>query len=291
MLITTLLLAAALIAAWWPDWRLRHGALGLPPAVPLAVAALASAWLADLADVRAVAAVVLVATLGWTWRVAGRPWLRWGAGVLAVAGAFALGLHLMPGFSPVVFIDGVRLSPDADPMRLSAHVDAGMAGLVLLVFFCRRANTPGEWRQALAGAMPVALVTVVCVIGLAWAVGHVRPEGNLPPFTAAFLAKMLLWTCVLEEAFFRGIVQGGLASSRFVVARPALRWLPLAVASVLFGLAHAAGGWAMVGLATVAGVGYGLAYARTGRIESAIAVHFLLNATHFLGFTYPRLAA
>lgn len=289
MLITTLLLAAAIAAAWLPDWRLpRVGTVS--PALPLGALALACAAFTGVADARGVVAVAAVAALGWAWRTAASTGIRRAAGTLAVLGAFALGLHLLPGFRPVVFAEGVRLSADADPMRFSAHFDAGMAGLLLLVFFCRRVQSLGEWQRALRGALPVAVVTTLGVIGLAWAIGHVRPEGNLPPFTAAFLGKMLLWTCVLEEAFFRGVVQQGLTRVRFLSGRAIGRWVPLLLASALFGLAHAAGGWAYVGLAALAGLGYGWAYARTGCIESAIAVHFLLNATHFLAFTYPRLA-
>jgi membrane protease YdiL (CAAX protease family) len=58
---------------------------------------------------------------------------------------------------------------------------------------------------------------------------------------------------------------------------------------VLFGLAHAHGGPALVVLATFAGIGYGAAYQRSGRIEAAILAHFALNAAHFLMFTYPAL--
>jgi len=41
----------------------------------------------------------------------------------------------------------------------------------------------------------------------------------------------------------------------------------------------------------VAGIGYGWAYRRTGRIEASILTHFSLNSLHFLLFTYPALAA
>ena len=40
-------------------------------------------------------------------------------------------------------------------------------------------------------------------------------------------------------------------------------------------------------VAMIAGVGYGVAYAITGRVEAAIVAHFTLNSIHFLGFTYP----
>ena len=38
----------------------------------------------------------------------------------------------------------------------------------------------------------------------------------------------------------------------------------------------------------MAGLGYGWAFMRTQRIEAAMAVHFGVNAMHFLLFTYPR---
>jgi membrane protease YdiL (CAAX protease family) len=38
-----------------------------------------------------------------------------------------------------------------------------------------------------------------------------------------------------------------------------------------------------------AGLGYGWVFMRTQRIEAAMAVHFGVNAVHFLLFTYPRL--
>jgi membrane protease YdiL (CAAX protease family) len=41
----------------------------------------------------------------------------------------------------------------------------------------------------------------------------------------------------------------------------------------------------------VAGLHYAAAYLVTRRIEGAILTHFALNATHFLAFTYPGLAA
>ena len=41
--------------------------------------------------------------------------------------------------------------------------------------------------------------------------------------------------------------------------------------------------------ATVAGLGYSIAYAATRRVEAAVLAHFAVNATQFLGFTYPYL--
>lgn len=60
-------------------------------------------------------------------------------------------------------------------------------------------------------------------------------------------------------------------------------------AATVFGLAHWGPGWQWVLLATLAGIGYGLAY-RYGGLAAAIATHFGLNLLHFGLFTYPMLA-
>jgi len=102
-----------------------------------------------------------------------------------------------------------------------------------------------------------------------------------------FAPVNLFFTCLSEEAFFRGFVQHELA--RIGSRRALATGVALTIAAVLFGLAHFAGGLSYVLAATVAGLGYGWAYLRTQRIEGAMTVHFGVNAVHFLLFTYPAL--
>ena len=64
----------------------------------------------------------------------------------------------------------------------------------------------------------------------------------------------------------------------------------MALSASLFGLAHLAGGWQYVVVASLAGAGYAVVFQRTARLEMAILTHFAINATHFLLFTYPALA-
>ena len=101
-------------------------------------------------------------------------------------------------------------------------------------------------------------------------------------YAGLFLTSNLFLTCVAEEAAFRGVIQGLLARRLGTDLRTVNGWLPVLLAAVLFGLAHAAGGPLYVGLAMLAGLGYGLAYALSARIELAIALHFALNALVFL---------
>jgi uncharacterized protein len=289
MLITSVLLGLAICAIWIPPIHLSQK-LRAPAWVPFLSASVVSGLVYGLLDWRGVLVVMVLCGLALASIESENATARRVLTVAAVALSFALGLQLVPGFKPSVFIDGVRLSPDAAPMRLTAHFAPGVAGLVLVAFYCRRVRTLTEaWQAARRGA-PVAVVTTVAVMGAAWATGYVKPDWKLPDFTAAHLTKILLWTTVLEEGFFRGVIQDRLGRTRFIQSRPRLSWVPIAIASVLFGLAHFPGGWVYVGLATLAGVGYGLAYARTGLIEAAMGTHFLVNATHFVAFTYPQIA-
>jgi len=97
----------------------------------------------------------------------------------------------------------------------------------------------------------------------------------------------LLLVTLVEEALFRGYIQGGL--TRYFKNLPYGENLALLLASLMFGLVHVGAGWQWVLLASLAGVGYGLAY-RFGGLGAAIATHFGLNLLHFGLFTYPMLA-
>jgi membrane protease YdiL (CAAX protease family) len=98
----------------------------------------------------------------------------------------------------------------------------------------------------------------------------------------------LFFTCLSEEAGFRGFLQHELA--RIGRNRALAAALALIFSAVVFGLAHLGGGWRYALAATVAGLGYGYAYHKTQRIEAAMGVHFCVNALHFLLFTYPALS-
>lgn len=97
----------------------------------------------------------------------------------------------------------------------------------------------------------------------------------------------LLLVCMTEEAVFRSYLQETL-SRRFHESRYGDA-LAIGVGSILFGLAHFAGGEVLIVLSTLAGVGYGLAY-RVGGLQAAVLAHFGLNLAHFTLFTYPMLA-
>jgi membrane protease YdiL (CAAX protease family) len=94
---------------------------------------------------------------------------------------------------------------------------------------------------------------VVILLGLV--IGYVRWELKFPRQFYLWAWGNLFFTCVAEEALFRGFLQRHLQRSLTGVSYGTV--LALVLVSVLFGLAHYAAGMRYVILATVAGLGHG----------------------------------
>lgn len=231
-------------------------------------------------------AVWVAATFAFSRPQAGRLQLAVSAAAIFIISA-ALMLHRVPGFNNPRVIAGAQFSSDAIPFTLYLNYDKTLIGLFLLGWCHSRITKAREWRAMFVAAAPWAAALIAVMMVLSVAAGYVRFEPKLPRETWLWLGVNLLSTCVAEEAFFRGFVQAQLA--RLGKNTPHGSIIALIVAAILFGLAHAAGGVLYVALATIAGLGYGWIYRRTGRIEASILTHFTLNTVHFLAFTYPAL--
>lgn len=271
------LLAAAIAALWWPRPAWLWAALYL---VAL-LAGLASGVLGALA----LPGLALAAVLCWS----AQRWRRPGWLLAAGALCLALALHRWPGFHNPLLVQAWRSGPEVLPFSLYANFDKASVGLFLMAWLHPRARARADW---CALARPTALAALGCsavVLGLAWALGLLRPAARWPDWTPCFLLLNLLFTCVAEEAFFRGLIQARLGAALAGRAPALAVGLPVLVSALLFGLAHLGGGPLYALMAGVAGLGYATVYARTARVEAAVLTHFALNAVHFLAFTYPAL--
>lgn len=211
--------------------------------------------------------------------------VRIGAGAIGATLSLALALHVVPGFDNWKILDGFALSDRSQPLSLYLNFDKPLVGLFILAFGAPLLRTWTDWKAMLTAAAPIAFAGIALVYVLGYAFGYAAFDLTVDPVFIVWALRNLFFTCVAEEAFFRGFLQRylelGLARFR------AGRLLSLAIVSLLFGLAHFAGGAGYVALSTLAGLVYGYVYQKTGRIEAAILTHFLLNAGHFLLFTYP----
>jgi hypothetical protein len=148
----------------------------------------------------------------------------------------------------------------------------------------------GFWparREWLIGARHFLLFAPVGVL-LGLGLGFVRFQ----PMQAVWWQTLLLaagtfagmlWVVALsEEFFFRGLLQ------RWLQEWLESRWAGLALASLVFGLAHLPfrgfPNWRFAMVAAAAGVFYGLAFDKAGGIRAAMVAHALVNTAWRLLF-------
>ncbi|MFM5587239.1 lysostaphin resistance A-like protein [Aeromonas rivipollensis] len=241
----------------------------------LGVALLTALWLERLGPV---AALVSLAGLLLAWRTPGlpQPW-RGVALTLVLLWALALTLHLVPGFDNLKVLDRVQAGPASVLFTLYLNLDKPLIFFGLLLAWPALLGPGGaiRWRPLALLILPLAALLIT-----AWQLGALKPEVGLPHWWWLFALNNLLFTCVAEEALFRGLIQQGVASR----SKP---WVGLLIASLLFGAAHLAGGPLLVLFAALAGACYGLAFLLSGRLGVAILLHFLFNFAHLALFTYP----
>lgn len=214
------------------------------------------------------------------------PFVRYLGHGLFIILALALATHWWPGFHNGQAMARQRFTDDAVPFSMYLNLDKPLIGFWLLLA-C-------PWivgRRSLRLFLPVSAIALtlsaVLALGGALLLGVIAWAPKWPDQAWIWLLNNLLLVTLVEEALFRGYIQGGL--SRCLKNLRHGENLALLLASLIFGLAHAAAGWHWVLLAGLAGIGYGLAY-RFGGLAAAIATHFGLNLLHFGLFTYPMLA-
>lgn len=277
-----LFLYVTIVSLWIPSpWRLP-----LWP-IPLAVSMILG-WVAGHLSF-----AVFLPLLGLVWstlslRPVNRPWIRAVAAGFLIFCSVGLGAHLFPGFNNLKVIDGVRVSEDGIPFTLYLNFDKTLIGVFILGHLHTLARRRVEWLDLGKNVAARAPLIILILAVLSVVFQFVRWDPKIPEILPIWAVTNLLFVCVAEEAFFRGFLQKYLSElwQDFRFGRAAA----LIVASLLFGVAHFAGGWTYVVLSSLAGLGYGWMYQVTGRIEASIITHFLLNLVHILFLTYPALA-
>ena len=195
----------------------------------------------------------------------------------------------IPFSNPVPIFEGIKFSSISAPFWMGINIEKAVCGIILTAYIIKRAKTFSEWKTIFKEFIPVLLILIILLFTPAIFTGFVKLNYKIPDGMYLFILNNLLLTSVAEEVFFRGFLQKKLFdifSINFKM-KDAAPLLSILITSVIFGLGHLYSGVLMAIFAFIAGIGYGYAYQKSWKLESAILVHFGLNITHFIFFTYP----
>ena len=129
--------------------------------------------------------------------------------------------------------------------------------------------TRREWLDGVKWSIPMAISSLIAL----QAVGLWTPKANPKLWTAIPQFLGILWVVTVSEEFiFRGLLQNWLEEWT------RNRWVALAVTSIVFGSAHLAfhgafPNWRFAIVATVFGVGCGLAWRESKSVQTSMVAH------------------
>lgn len=279
--LTYLLLSLSLISVWVTR---RHFLWIL-----FLTAGFITGLLTNTLKITAVLPVILMLALSWGYyKKESSIYFKTLCGVLYFLSGIGLFLHIFPGFNNWKVISNVVLSKGSIPYNMYLNFDKPLVALSFFVFGQELIRDRERLKQVIVRALPIAIIGIFTVMCFAYLFSYIKFYPKFPEETYIWMFSNLFLTCMAEEAFFRGFIQTTLIGIMSKIKGAEI--MGLILASVLFGIAHYAGGILYVVLASIAGLFYGLVYLRTASIEASILTHFLVNTTHFLLFTYPAKA-
>ena len=192
--------------------------------------------------------------------------------------SFGFKLHLFPGFNPM------KITP-----RFYLGYMAPVIGLFPLALLVPLASAKRDWKAVFTKGLGYSLAGIGCLALLALITGSTQWIFKWPSHPGVRILSNLVLVAIPEEAFFRGFIQRELCS--FLPGTKQGKVIALVITSLLFSLAHIywSPSLAILGFVFMASMLYGWVYLATGKIESAILCHFLLNFIHMTFFSYHAM--
>ncbi len=197
--------------------------------------------------------------------------------VLLVSFSALLKMRLLPGYTPFF------LTP-----KFAVGLEGSLIGLFPLAFVVVLARNSQDWKAVIKGSL-IGCAGIAVLAILATLTGSTRWHFKLPTFAIARTLSNFFLTSIPEEGFYRGFIQSTLY--KYFANIRLGKELALIATSILFTAAHIYWSPNLQNLAFVflAGLLYGGVYLISGKIESAILCHFLLNVIHMTFFSYHAM--
>ena len=196
----------------------------------------------------------------------------------------AFAFHKVPCFFNVIVINKLQLSDLSIPFSMYLNFDKVMPALIIFVLGSLYISEKQESMGVIKYTLIPLFSCIAIVIVLALTSGYALFEPKLPDILPIWIVNNFFFICFSEEVFFRGLIQRTIQN-----LLPKQQILAFAIASLIFGAAHFQGGLTYIVLSSICGFFYGYAYYKTNKILCSMIVHFGLNLSHLLLFTYPAL--
>ena len=194
--------------------------------------------------------------------------------VLIVCFSALFQMRLLPGYTPFFFTP-----------KFVVGLEGSLIGLFPLAFLVILARGIKDWAAVLKGLL-IGCAGIAVLAILATFTGATHWHFKLPTFAAARTISNFFLTSIPEEGLYRGFIQSSFCKYFDTIRLGKI--LALISTSVLFTAAHIY--WSpnlqILAFVFLSSLLYGGVYLISGKIESSILCHFLLNFIHMTFFSY-----
>jgi membrane protease YdiL (CAAX protease family) len=200
-------------------------------------------------------------------------------------------LHQIPSIDNIELLTNIKLSKNSSNFDLWLNFDKPLIAIFLLFFSYNPPKKFSDYKNIFIQTIKLFVPLLIMLLALGTFVNFLVFDPKFPNFEITFLwlIKMVFLTIFAEEFFFRFFIQNNVIllckNSKYFSKNSQI--IGLIFTSIIFGLTHFNQGFVFILLATICGFFYGLIFIRTRYIEASILLHFLINLTHFIFFSYP----
>jgi uncharacterized protein len=215
-------------------------------------------------------------------------WIKFILFLVIVITTILLFAHKLPEYNNWLVFPNLKLSESSADFNFWINFDKPMVGFLLLLIAyqpirkwtdCRKMFSEGFWI--------FVVITIFTLLIFGINASYLVFDPKLPDvkFMSFWFVKMLFFTVIVEELFFRFFIQDNIVG--LLTKLKYGKIIGLVLTSFLFGLCHLPAGIILATLAFISGLLYGGIYLITKRLEAAVLLHFTVNFIHLICFSYP----